>query len=88
MKENTLSENPLYKKINIETEKIALFLEKCFDEFPKLFDSNFNTFDDLLNYLKNVTIPNKYVCAKDIHSIPGWTCQDCAKYTDSIFCHD
>ena len=88
MKENTLSENPLYKKINIETEKIALFLEKSFDEFPKLFDSNFNKFDDLLNYLKNVTIPNKYVCAKDIRSIPGWTCQDCAKYTDSIFCHD
>jgi len=88
MKEETQSENPLYKKLNIETEKIALFLEKSFVEFPKLFDSNFNTFDNSLNYLKNVTIPNKYVCAKDIHSIPGWTCQDCAKYTDSIFCHD
>ena len=88
LKEETLSENPLYKKINTETEKIAFFLEKSFDEFPKLIDSNFNTFDESLNYLKNVTIPNKYVCAKDIHSIPGWTCQDCAKYTDSIFCHD
>ena len=29
------------------------------------------------NYnLEAFTIPNKYVCAKDIHSIPGWTCQD------------
>ncbi len=78
----------LYKKLYKESPKVFLNLKKLISQFPKLFEQNFETLDEVKNYLTNNSLPNKYACAKYIHDLPGWTCKECAKYTDSIFCHE
>ena len=83
-----VQKNELYKKVFIETKNILKFLQESINEFPKLFDNNFKSLEDVEQYLINTSLPNKYVCAKYIHDIPGWTCKECSKYTDSIFCHE
>ena len=80
--------NPLYNKMNKESEDILEFLHKSTKEFSKLFGQNFNSLIKVGTYLKQISLPNKYVCAKHIDKIPGWTCKECSKYTDSIFCHE
>ena len=80
--------NTFYQKIHTETQNMTLYLDKSIEEFHNLFKKNFTSFDDALNYLKETSIPNKYVCSQVIQTIPGWTCVECSKYTDSIFCHD
>ena len=84
----TIHKNDFYKKIRIESENILSFLEETQKQLPKLFDSNFQSLDEVENYLKKISLPNKFVCAKSISDIPGWTCKECDKYTDSIFCHE
>ena len=83
-----LKNNSLYQKIYNETNNIFLYLNESIKEFPKIFKKDFETLDELLKYLKEISIPNKYVCAKYINKIPGWTCNECSKYTNSIFCHE
>ena len=87
--EEQLSErNLLFEKISVETQNISKYLNESINEFPKLFNENYTTLNDSLDYLKNIALPNKYVCAHYIKEIPGWTCKECSKYTDSIICHD
>ena len=78
----------LYNKVYKESLNIFSYLKQSIGQFPKLLDENFKALEETKNYLINISLPNKYVCAKHIHDIPGWTCKDCGKYTDSIFCHE
>ena len=80
--------NLFFQKVYIETQNISKYFNEKIIEFPKLFNENYTTLDEALNYLKQISLPNKYVCANYIKEIPGWTCKECSKYTDSIFCHD
>ena len=82
------NENSFYQKIHKETESIFSYLVESIKEFPSILKSDFKTLEESINYLKEISIPNKYVCAKYIHELPGWTCEECSKYTDSIFCHE
>ena len=84
----TIHKNDFYKKIRIESENILSFLEETQKQLLKLFDSNFQSLEEVENFLKKISLPNKFVCAKSISDIPGWTCKECDKYTDSIFCHE
>ena len=79
---------PLYNKIEKESKNILEFLTESTKEFIKLFNQNFNSIIEVGTYLKQISLPNKYVCSKHIDKIPGWTCKECSKYTDSIFCHE
>ena len=81
-------DNLFYQKINKETMDIFLYLNESIKEFPKILKNDFESLDESLNYLKNISIPNKYVCSKLINELPGWSCNECSKYTDSILCHE
>ena len=83
-----LQKDQLYKKMDLESINILKYIKEEFNKFPKLFDTNYESINEVENYLKSISLPNKYVCAKQIKSLPGWTCKECAKYTDSIFCHE
>ena len=83
-----INDNSLLNKIHTESKNISIYFNESIKQFPKLFNDNFQTLDEALKYLKEISSPNKYVCAKLIKDIPGWTCTECSKYTDSIFCHD
>ena len=83
-----IQQDKLYKKMNEESINMLKYIKEEFNKFPKLFDSNYESIIVVENYLKSISLPNKYVCAKQIKSLPGWTCKECAKYTDSIFCHE
>ena len=85
---NNIKNLELYLKLYNESTKVYLDLQQLISQFPKLFDQNFATLDEVKNYLTNNGLPNKYICAKHIHDLPGWTCKECGKYTDSIFCHE
>ena len=41
-----------------------------------------------LYYLEEKAIPNKFVCARVIDTIPGWRCEECSKYENAIYCND
>ena len=53
--------NPLYNKMNKESEDILEFLHKSTKEFSKLFDKSFNSLNKVGTYLKQISLPNKYV---------------------------
>ena len=80
--------NTVYKKLNIETQKILSFLSDSILAFPQIFNQNYSSLDEVQNFLKTISLPNKYVCAKYIDQFPGWTCKECARYTDSVFCFE
>ena len=81
-------EDKTYGRMNEESIDIIKYLKEELKQFPKLFDNNYETMEEVEIYLKNISLPNKYVCAKYIQDLPGWTCEECAKYTDSIFCYE
>ena len=80
--------NSFFLKIHKESEIICFYLNESIKQFPKLFNEKFETLEEALNLLKEISLPNNYVCANIIKEVPGWTCTECSKYTDSIFCHD
>ena len=82
------SGNTFYINIQNHNTEMMNYLEKKILKFPKIFNPKFKNFSDALNYLKNIAIPNKCVCAGVIDSIPGWRCVDCSKYENSIYCYD
>ena len=76
-------------KINLETKKIHTYFMESIINFQKIFSgNNLTSFTDFLNYLEKRAIPNNCVCAGVIDSIPGWRCQDCSTYENSIYCND
>ena len=81
-------DNRLYLTIYNETKNISSFLIDSIEKFHLLFNKNLKDFDDCLNYLEKIAIPNKCVCAGVIDSIPGWRCVDCSKYENAIYCND
>ena len=78
----------LYSKIYSKTNKISSYFESSVKKFPSLFDKNLETFEECLNYLEKISIPNKCVCAGVISDIPGWRCIDCSKNENTIYCSD
>ena len=84
---NIKFKNPLLKEIDMETKKIESYFFSKLEEFPKIFEGkNFYSFQDALDYLKSISIPNKCVCAGIIDNIPGWRCVECSIYENSIYC--
>ena len=81
-------DNNLYFMIYNETNDISSFLKDSIEKFHLLFNKNFKDFDDCLNYLETIAIPNKCVCAGVIDKKPGWRCVDCSKYENAIYCSD
>ena len=77
-------------KIDSETKKINNYFIESITNFQKIFLSNNNltSFSDFLKYLKKRAIPNNCVCAGVIDLIPGWRCEDCSTYENSIYCND
>ena len=78
----------LYSKIYSKTLKISSYFESCVKKFPSLFEENLETFEDCLNHLEKISIPNKCVCASVINDIPGWRCIDCSKSENTLYCSD
>jgi len=78
----------LYSKIYSKTNKISSYFESSVKKFPSLFDKNLETFEECLNYLEKISIPNKCVCAGVISDIPGWRCIDCSKNENTLYCSD
>jgi hypothetical protein len=87
-KELSSKDNPLYNKINNETKNIFLFLNESINKFHLLFNKNLKNFEDSIEYLEKISIPNKCVCAGVIDNIPGWRCNDCSKYENVLYCND
>ena len=81
-------DNSLFNNIHEETKKISQFFDESISKFYLIFDKNFKNFDDSLKYLENIAIPNNCVCGGVIDTIPGWRCNDCSKYRNSIYCND
>ena len=71
-----------------ETINISEYLKESIYQFPKIFNEKYTELDEAFNFLKEISVPNKYVCANIIQKVQGWTCHECSKYTDSIFCHE
>ena len=82
------SNDSFLQKLRKETINISEYLKESIYQFPKIFNEKYIELDEALNFLKEISVPNKYVCANIIQKVPGWTCQECSKYTDSIFCHE
>ena len=90
-----------YKKIEMESEEED-FEEISVEEVeqeeqieqPNLNKiNNYNndnpaSFSDALNYLEKRAIKNECICAGVIDLIPGWKCEDCSIYENSIYCSD
>ena len=83
-----LKENILYNKIDTETKIIHSYLMESIKGFHKIFGNNLLSFEDALEYLEKISIPNKCVCAGVIDSIPGWRCVECSKFENAIYCSD
>ena len=79
-------DNILYNKIYSETKNIYSYLMNSIKEFHKNFPNYVINFEDTLKYLKEITIPNKGVCAGIIDKTPAWRCVDCSKYENAIYC--
>ena len=84
----SLKENILYNKIDTETKIIHSFLMESIKGFHKIFGNNLLSFEDALEYLEKISIPNKCVCAGVIDNIPGWRCVECSKFENAIYCSD
>ena len=69
--ELSIKENEFYNKIYSETKKIYSYLMKSINEFHQIFESNLLNFQDALDYLEKIYIPNNCVYAKVIVDIPG-----------------
>ena len=78
----------LYIQLNSKSIKISSYFENSIDKFTSLFEKNLETFEETLNYLEKISIPNKCVCAGLINDIPGWRCVDCSKSENTLYCND
>ena len=81
-------DNTYYQTVYKETKNLDLYLNESIKEFHKIFNINFNNFNDALNYLEINAIPNNCVCAGVIEIIPGWKCVECSRYENSIYCNN
>ena len=86
--EITTKGNELYSQINSLTKKISSYFEGAIQKFPSLFENNIKTFEESLNYLEEISIPNKSVCAGIIDTIPGFHCIDCSLHENTVYCSD
>ena len=86
--ELSAKENILYNNIYSETQRMDSYLMKSINEFHQIFHCNLLNFEEALNYLEKIAIPNKFVCAGVIETIPGWRCVECSKYENAIYCND
>ena len=84
----SLKENSFYNKIYEETNYIYSYLMESIKGFHNIFQQNLLNFEEALNYLEKISIPDKCVCAGVIETIPGWRCVDCSKYENAIYCND
>ena len=80
--------NLLCNKIYEETNNIYSYLMESIKGFHNIFQQNLLNFEESLQYLEKISIPNKCVCAGVISNIPGWRCVDCSKYENTIYCHN
>ena len=81
-------DNELYSQIYTSTKKIHSYFEDAIKKFPSLFETDIKTFDESLDYLEKISIPNKSVCAGIIEAIPGFHCIECSKYENTAYCSD
>ena len=82
-------DNPLFNKIHNETKDLYSFLKSSIENFHLLFEKEkLKNFDESLNFLEKISIPDKCVCAGVIDTIPGWRCIDCSNCEGSIYCND
>ena len=77
----------LLKEIDKETKNFEKYFFKKIEEFPKIFEGkNLSSLEESFNYLESISIPSKCICAGIIDTIPGWRCEDCSIYENSIYC--
>jgi len=88
IRELSSNKNEFFKLIKNETRNIYSFLDVSIINFHRLFNAGLKNFEDCLKYLEKIAIPNKCVCAAVIDNIPGWKCNECSKYENSIYCND
>ena len=81
-------DNPLYNQIHTESKNISSFLDDSIKNFHLIFNKNLKDFEDCVKYIESISIPNKCVCAGVIDKIPGWRCDDCSKYENTLYCND
>ena len=88
-KEPLRKDNLLCNKIYNETKDIYEYLNSSIEKFYLIFEKeNIKNFEESLQYLEKISIPNKCVCAGVISNIPGWRCVDCSNNENSIYCHN
>ena len=81
-----LNYNQLYKEIYNETKQINDYFIESIKVFPTIFDENFTSIDEVCDYLKKCSIQNHRECSGLIDEIPGWKCEQCSKYENTIYC--
>jgi len=79
-----IKDNNLYNDIQAETERMFTYLEEKRKKYPELFDKNFSTMKETIEYLKSASVPNNRVCAETIDC--GWHCDDCSDDSSSYYC--
>ena len=53
---STIQQDKLYKKMNEESINMLKYIKEEFNKFPKLFDSNYESINEVENYLKNINL--------------------------------
>ena len=75
-----------FKEIISASKNISSFLMKKIKTFHLVFNKDFESLKDALEYLKEISINDNRVCAGFVDKIPAWQCVDCSKYKNSIYC--
>ena len=79
----------LYNKIEKEILELNNYLEESKNNFHKLFEQkDLESFENVIDYLNNISNKNKCVCVEVIKNLPAWKCVDCCQYESAIYCSE
>ena len=83
---------------DINSELIALgTFEKSNDEMKYIIDSvsslylkivNLNSYEELKRMFELLELDTNSICGKDVTNIGGWSCADCTRSDNSIYCQE
>ena len=79
-------DNDLFNNLQKESSEIFAYMENKLKKFPEIFEKNFLTFEEAINYIESIAIPSNCECTAIVDKIPPFRCLDCSDYKTSIYC--